>query len=169
MKNTYKAQTTLWVLKWCNGNPLCCVSNRSRCMLVEKRFDLLHGITDGGDGHIVIDSGYKVGGVLGAVHIKVPRTLQQLRLPVSQIGTQNGSQRTGCNSCVKLLQTAGEQGEGGIANDVLGTALFQLAGNFQHTFAGGNDIISNENSFSFHAFTQYSWATMGFRPLTMRL
>jgi hypothetical protein len=71
----------------------------------------------------MVDGSHEVGAVLGAVHIEVPVALQQLRLAVSQVGTQDSSQSALSNSLVELLQAAGEQREGGVGNDALGAAL----------------------------------------------
>ena len=49
---------------------------------LQQRIDLDHGIADCTDRHIVVDRRHKVSGVLGAVNIKIPAALQQLRLPV---------------------------------------------------------------------------------------
>ena len=120
----------------------------------QQHIDLLHRIADGRNGHIMIDGCNEVSSVLGAVNIKVPAALQQFGLPVGQISTQHCSQDAFLHSLVELGQTAGEQGECGIANDVLCAALLQLTGNFQHGFAGCDDIISNEYSLAFHTLTQ---------------
>ena len=102
----------------------------------------------------MVDGCNKVCSILGAVNIEVPAALQQLGLAVGQVGTQHSGQNAFLNSLVELSQTTGEQGEGSIADDIGSAALLQLATNFQHTFAGGNDIVSDEDGLAFHALTQ---------------
>ena len=46
----------------------------------QQDLDLLHGIADGRDGHIVVDRCNEVSGVLGAVNIEIPGTLQGVSL-----------------------------------------------------------------------------------------
>ena len=122
--------------------------------VLQQGLDLLDGIDDGADTHFVVDGGHEVGAVLGAVHIEVPAALQQLGLAVGQVGAQDGGQNALLHSLVELLQAAGEQGEGGVGDDVLGAALLQLTGNFQHALAGSDDVVSDEDGLAFHAFTQ---------------
>ena len=120
----------------------------------QQNVDLLHRIADRRYGHIVVDSCDEVSGVLGAVNIKVPVALQQLRLTVGQIGSQDSSQGAILHSFVKFGKAAGKQREGCVADDVLCATLLQLAGNLQHGLTGSNDVIRNENSLAFHALTQ---------------
>ena len=56
--------------------------------LLQQSFDLLDGIDDGADAHLVVDGSDEVGAVLGAVNIKVPAALQQVGLAVGQVASQ---------------------------------------------------------------------------------
>ena len=58
----------------------------------QQSVDLLHGIADGRDGHVVVDGCNEVSGVLGAVHIEIPVAVQQFGLPIGQVGAQNSGQ-----------------------------------------------------------------------------
>ena len=87
-------------------------------MLFQQRLDLGHGIDDAGNALVVVDGRDEVGGVLGNVHVEVPGTLQQFRLAVGQVGTQNRFQDTIVVSLVELIQAGGEQREGGAGKDV---------------------------------------------------
>ena len=99
----------------------------------QQSLDLLDGIDDGADAHLVVDGGDEVGAVLGAVHVERPAALEQLGVAVGQVGAQDGGEGAVGHSGIELAQAAGEQGEGGVGDDVLCAALLQLTGNFQHT------------------------------------
>jgi len=94
----------------------------------QQVLDLLQGVDDAGNGHIVVQCHHKVGSVLGNIHVHIPVAGQQLGHTVGQVGAHNVGQGAVCHSLVELLQTAGEQGEGGVGDDVGSTALLQVAG-----------------------------------------
>ena len=129
--------------------------HKGRFLFVKESavFQQCSDLLDGTDAHLVIDGSHKVCAVLGAVNVEVPLALQQLGGAIGQVGAQNGNQNTFFHSLVELLQTAGEQGDGGIGDDVLGTALLQLTGDFQHTLAGGDDVVIDEDGLKYH-YTQ---------------
>ena len=122
--------------------------------LSQQGLDLGNGVTDGRNGHVMVDGCDEVGSILGAVHVIIPITGKQLGLAVGQIGTQHSGQNAILHCLVKLCKAAGEQGEGCVADDVLGTTLLQFAGNLQHGFAGGNDVINDEYRLATDALTQ---------------
>ena len=68
----------------------------------------------------------EVCGVLGDVNIDVPVTGQQLRHTVGQVGAGDVVQNAVGHSLVELLEAAGEEREGGVGDDALCAALFQV-------------------------------------------
>ena len=102
----------------------------------------------------MIDGCDEVCGILGAVNIEVPLAGQQFRHTVSQVRTQNSSQDTLLNRFIKSGQATGEEGEGCVADDILGAAGLQLACNLQHGIAGRNDIVRDKYGLTFNAFAQ---------------
>ena len=97
---------------------------------------------------------HEVGSILGNIDIDVPVAGQQLRQTVGQVGAHHVVQRTIRHSLVELCQTAGEQREGGVGDDAASTALFQVAGNFQHALAGSDDVVRDEDSLALHGIAQ---------------
>ena len=78
----------------------------------QQGLDLLDGVDDAGNGHIVVQGHDKVSGVLGDVNIDVPVAGQQLRHPVGQVGAGDVVQSAVGHSLVELLEAAGEEREG---------------------------------------------------------
>ena len=58
----------------------------------QQVLDLLQGVDDAGNGHIVVQCHHKVGSVLGNVHVHIPVTGQQLGHTVGQVGAHNVGQ-----------------------------------------------------------------------------
>lgn len=102
----------------------------------------------------MVDGSHEIGTVLGCVHVEVPIPLQQFGLAVGQVGAQHSGEDAVFHGLVELVQAAGEQGEGGVGDDVLGAPLFQLTGHFQHALAGGNDVVGDEHGLALHALAQ---------------
>ena len=120
----------------------------------QQSLDLLDGVDDAGNGHVMVQSHDEVCGVLGDVNIDVPVTSQQLRHTVGQVGAGDVVQNAVGHSLIELLEAAGEEREGGVGDDALCAALFQVGGNFQHTLAGSDNVVSDEDSLALDGIAQ---------------
>ena len=120
----------------------------------QQSLDLLDGVDDAGNGHVMVQGHDEVCGVLGDVNIDVPVTGQQLRHTVGQVGAGDVVQNAVGHSLVELLEAAGEEREGGVGDDALCAALFQVGGNFQHALAGSDDVVSDEDGLALNGIAQ---------------
>ena len=75
----------------------------------QQSLDLLDGVDDAGNGHVMVQGHDEVRGVLGDVNIDVPVTGQQLRHTVGQVGAGDVVQNAVGHSLVELLEAAGEE------------------------------------------------------------
>ena len=58
----------------------------------QQVLDLLQGVDDAGNGHIVVQCHHKVGSILGNIHVHIPVAGQQLGHTVGQVGAHNVGQ-----------------------------------------------------------------------------
>ena len=109
----------------------------------QQSLDLLDGVDDAGNGHVMVQSNDEVRRILGDIDVHVPVAGQQVGHTVGQVGAHHVVQHPVGNGLIELCEAAGEQREGGVGDDALGAALLQVAGNLQHTLAGSDDVVGD--------------------------
>ena len=102
----------------------------------------------------MVQSGDKVGDVLGDVHLVEPGAVLQLLGAVGQVGAEHAVDNALPVGLVKALQAVGEDGVGGVGENPLGLALLQVVGNVQHGLAGGDDVVGDEHVLAGHVAAQ---------------
>ena len=93
----------------------------------------------------------KVCDILGAVNLVEPRPLKQLGCTVGEIGSEYAVDYTVGISLVKGIKTVGEDSIGSIAEDPSCIALLKLNCNIEHGFAGGDDIVHDDDRLALDA------------------
>ena len=87
-----------------------------------------------------------VSNVLTHITVDIPLSLKQFRSLVDQVGGQNLVDNAVLVSLVELVQTVGEEAEGGEYEDLVGfyapSEQRQLP---KHAFTGGDHIIDNDH------------------------
>ena len=82
-----------------------------------------------------------VSNVLTHITVDIPLSLKQFRSLVDQVGGQNLVDNAVLVSLVELVQTVGEEAEGGEDEDLVGFTLLQSSGNFN--MLSPEEIISS--------------------------
>ena len=102
----------------------------------------------------MVQSGDKVGDILGHVHLIEPRTILQPFGAIGQVRAKHAVDIAVLIGFVKALQAIGEDAVGGIGEDPLGVAGLQIVGDIQHGLAGGDDVVRDEHILASHIGTQ---------------
>ena len=103
------------------------------------------GIDNGADGNIVIDRRDKVGDIFGYIHLKEPFSLLEGVRSVGEVAAQHTVNDSVMIGLIEVIQPISEDRIGSVAENAGGLLLFQLIGDIQHRFAGGNDIVGDKD------------------------
>ena len=92
--------------------------------------------------------------VLAHITINIVRAAKKLRGLVNQVCSKNSGKDTVLICLVKLFKSVGKQAKGGKDEDLPGSAVFKLSGDFKHAVPGGDHIIYDNHILSFDSFSQ---------------
>ena len=111
---------------------------------------------------VMIQCGDDKRNIFAHIRFNKPLGLSQFRLAVGQVGRYHPVDETVAVCLFEGVQAIGEQGKCAACEDAVSLAFFQL-------FSQINDAFTAGQSFPSTLSPRYSWATMGFRPFTMRV
>ena len=113
-------------------------------VLLEKILYLAVRIYDLAYGNIVVERCDEVSYILGNIYFMEPRFCKQFRAAVCKVGTKDMIYDALFYSLIEFINAVCEYRICSVTDNTSCIALFKLACNIKHGFAGGNDIICNE-------------------------
>ena len=117
-------------------------------MLIHKLVDTLGLIKQSADGLVVVQGVDNQCNVFAHIDFNVPFSFKKLGHTVNEVGGEDLGEKTLFVCFVQSFKAVAEQTEGSEYEDAASALFFELSGNVDDGFTGGDHIVDNDHVFT---------------------